>query len=79
MPQSTHSDFGDTASVSSDAISLSTTASTARNSLLSRLRKAWSIGDQLRDIKAISISDLPAELDDFPKLQTRAGTYIPEE
>ncbi|KAK3364126.1 hypothetical protein B0T25DRAFT_529369 [Lasiosphaeria hispida] len=50
MPQSTHSDFGDTASVSSDVISLSMTASMARNSLLLRLRKAQSISDQLCDV-----------------------------
>ncbi|KAK3339834.1 hypothetical protein B0T25DRAFT_467125 [Lasiosphaeria hispida] len=50
----------------------------ARNSLLSRLRKAWSIGDQLQDVKDISINDLPAELEDYPKLQIKHSTYIPE-
>ncbi|KAK3363926.1 hypothetical protein B0T25DRAFT_55865 [Lasiosphaeria hispida] len=78
MPQSTPSEQGDTTSVSSYAQSLSTTTSTARNSLLSRLRKARSIGDQLRDIKEVSILDLPVLVDDFPKLQSRKGIFIPE-
>ncbi|EAQ87078.1 hypothetical protein CHGG_08331 [Chaetomium globosum CBS 148.51] len=67
---------GDIASVTSDASTLITTDSTAGHSAFSRLRRARSIADQVRDVSAIPQEKL--DVANLPAIEHHGKQYILE-
>ncbi|KAK4099301.1 hypothetical protein N658DRAFT_487712 [Parathielavia hyrcaniae] len=72
-------DHSDTVSISSDAQTLLSAASTAGNSTFSRLRRARSVADQARDAAKISPEQLPLAVEDLPTISHKGIEYMLEE
>ena len=62
------SEPSDTASITSDPSTLTTTASTTGNSVFSILRRARTITNQLRNVDQVYVNDLPAEIRAWKKI-----------